>query len=165
MHLLIGPGIAISGKVWDDGNGNVIPETTFENVTKGQGTLYVNLVDALGYVVATAAVANDGTYSFTDVAPGLSYSLVLSTINGVVSTPAPSASLPSGWTNTGETRNGTIDYGSVGVIDSKTFGFTNTVNFDFGIEQIPSSVPFYVNIAQPTVGQMLTLNGGSNLLC
>ncbi len=112
IHFLIAPGINISGKVWDDGNGNVIPQMAFENVTNARGTLYVNLVDALGYVVATAAVANDGTYSFADVPPGMIYSLVLSTINGIAGTPAPAASLPSGWVNTGETRNGTIDYGS-----------------------------------------------------
>lgn len=163
LHFLVGPGIGISGKVWDDGNGNVIPELGFENVTNAQGTLYVNLVDALGYVVATDAVANDGTYSFADIAPGLSYSLVLSTVNGIVGTPAPSASLPSEWTNTGETRNGTIDYGSVGVIDNRTYGFTNAVNLDFGIEQLPTSVPFYVNIEQPVVGQEMTLNDDSNL--
>lgn len=162
LHLLIGPGITISGKVWDDGNGNVILESGFENATNGQGTLYVNLVDAFGYVVATASVANDGTYSFADVAPGVSYSLILSTINGVVNTPASPASVPSGWINTGETRNGTIDYGSVGVIDSRTYGFASVVNLDFGIEQVPTSIPYYVNIPQPVVGQFITLNGGSN---
>ncbi|MES2847824.1 MAG: Ig-like domain-containing protein, partial [Bacteroidota bacterium] len=162
LHLLVGPGISISGKVWDDGNGNVIPEISFEKVTNGDGALYVNLVDALGYVVATASVAADGTYSFSDVAPGSSYSLVLSTINGVVGTPAPNAALPAGWVNTGETRNGTIDFGAVGVIDNRTLGFSNVVNNDFGIELLPTSVPFYVNIDQPTVGQIIILNGGSN---
>ncbi len=162
LHLLVGPGISISGKVWDDGNGNVIPETSFENVTNGNGTLYINLVDGLGYVVATASVASDGTYSFTDVAPGTNYSLVLSTVNGVTGTPAPTASLPSGWTNTGETRSATIDYGSMGVIDNRPFGFTSVINYDFGIEQVPSSVPFYINIPAPTVGQEIVLNGGSN---
>ncbi len=162
LHLLIGPGINISGKVWDDGNGNVIPETTFENVTDGGGALYVNLVDAMGYVVATVKVANDGTYNFNNAVPGASYSLVLSTTAGAIGSPSPAATLPAGWTNTGETRNGIIDYGSVGVIDNRSFGFTSVSNFDFGIEQIPSSVPFYVNIPQPKVGDMITLNGGSN---
>ncbi len=162
LHLLIGPGINISGKVWDDGNGNVIPETSWENVTSGGGSLYVNLVDAMGYVVATAKVASNGTYAFNDVAPGASYSLVLSTSAGTTGSPAPAAALPAGWVNTGETRNGIIDYGSVGVIDNRAFGFTTMNNFDFGIEELPSSVPFYVNIPQPKLGDMITLNGGSN---
>lgn len=162
LHFLIGPGIAISGKVWDDGNGNVIMDPASESTTNAGGTLYINLVDASGYVVASVPVASNGTYSFSNVAPGMSYSLVLSATNGTVASPAPSASLPAGWINTGETRNGVIDYGSIGVIDNRPFGYTSVTNLDFGIEQIPGSVPFYVNIPQPVVGQFITLNGGSN---
>jgi Secretion system C-terminal sorting domain len=79
-----------------------------------------------------------------------------------VGTAAPAASLPAGWVHTGETRNGIIDNGTQGVIESRQYGYTNTVNFDFGIEQLPSSNPFYVHIRTPTVGQLLTLNGGTN---
>lgn len=122
----------------------------------------MNLVNALGYVVSSVPVANDGTYSFNDAAPGVNYSLVLSTTQGTSGTPAPVASLPDGWVNTGETRNGTIDYGAQGVIDNRLFGFTSAVNFDFGIEQLPTSVPIYANIPEPVAGQFLTLNGGSN---
>ncbi|MBL0355892.1 MAG: tandem-95 repeat protein [Chitinophagaceae bacterium] len=162
IHFLIAPGINISGKVWDDGNGNIIPETSFENTTNGGGLLYVNLVDALGYVVASVPVASNGTYSFNNAAPGMSYSIVLSTNQGVSRSAAPAASLPDGWANTGETRNGTIDYGAPGVIDSRAFGYTSVVNLDFGIEQLPSSVPFCVNIPQPFVGQFITLDGAAN---
>lgn len=163
LHLLVGPGISISGMVWDDGNGNVVPELGFENATNASSTLYVNLVDALGYVVATAPVASDGSYIFDDVAPGNNYSLVLSTINGITGTPAPNATLPMEWVNTGETRNGIIDNGAPGVIDNRYYGFANVVNMDFGIEQLPTSVPIYVNIDEPVVGQVITLNGnGTN---
>ena len=162
IHFLVAPGINISGKVWDDGNGNVIPELTFENTTNGSNSLYVNLVDASGYVAASVAVANNGTYSFPNASPGANYSLVLSTISGVVGTPAPASSLPSGWEYTGETRNGIIDNGTQGVIDNRLYGFTSAINFDFGIEQLPSSVPLYANISEPVAGQFLTLNGGAN---
>ena len=162
LHFLIGPGINISGKVWDDGNGNVITDAASESMTNAGGTLYVNLVDALGYVLAVVPVANDGTYSFTNAAPGMSYSLVLSTTQGTIGSPAPAASLPTEWVNTGETRNGTIDYGAPGVIYNRPYGFTSAVNLDFGIEQIPTSVPFYVNIPEPVVGQFIILNGGAN---
>lgn len=161
IHFLVTPGINISGKVWDDGNGNVTKQA-HEIVTDAGGALYVNLVDAMGYVVATTKVDSDGTYNFANAAPGLTYSIVLSTTAAAPGAPAPAASLPDGWTNTGENRNGVIDYGAMGVIDSRLYGFTNAGNLDFGIELLPSSVPFYVNIAQPTLGQIITLNGGSN---
>lgn len=161
IHFLVAPGINISGKVWDDGNGDVIKQG-YEVVTDAGGSLYVSLVDAMGYVVSTVKVGSDGTYNFADAAPGVSYSIVLSTTNPAIGAPAPAASLPNGWTNTGETRNGTIDYGAMGVIDNRLYGFSSVSNLDFGIEQLPSSVPFYVNIDQPTLGQFLTLNGGSN---
>lgn len=161
IHFLIAPGITISGKVWDDGNGDV-KQQGHENTTDAAGSLYVSLVDAMGYVVSTVKVASDGTYSFVNAAPGLSYSIVLSSTNASAGTPAPVPSLPTDWVNTGETRNGVIDYGSMGVIDNRPYGFTSVSNFDFGIEQLPTSTPFYVNIDQPTVGQMITLNGGTN---
>lgn len=162
IHFLVAPGIGISGKVWDDANGDVVMQAASEAATNAGGTLFVNLVDELGYVVASTPVAANGTYSFSNVAPGLNYSLELSTTQGTEGTPAPGASLPGDWVNTGETRNGIIDNGAPGVIDNRPFGFANAANFDFGIEQIPSSVPFYVYIPEPVAGQRLTLNGGSN---
>ncbi len=162
LHFLIAPGINISGKVWVDANGNVTDQGTSEPETNAGGTLYVNLVDALGYVAAVVPVANDGTYSFINASPGVSYSLLLSTTKGIPGSPAPPAALPDGWVNTGETRNDTIDFGSPGIIDNRPYGFANAVNFDFGIEQLPSSVPFYVNIKAPVAGQFITLNGGTN---
>lgn len=161
IHFLIAPGINISGKVWDDGNGDVIKQA-HEIVTDAGGALFVSLVDAMGYVVSTVKVGSDGTYNFTDAAPGVNYSIVLATSNLAVGAPAPVASLPDGWTNTGETRNGVIDYGTMGVIDNRPYGFSSVGNLDFGIELLPSSVPIYANIPQPTLGQIITLNGGSN---
>ncbi|MFM6926702.1 MAG: T9SS type A sorting domain-containing protein, partial [Ferruginibacter sp.] len=90
------------------------------------------------------------------------YSLQLTTNQGTTGQPAPAVSLPAGWTNTGENRNGTIDGGTPGIIDTRNFGFTNTVNFDFGIEQLPNSDNYTTNITQPNVGTVITLNGGAN---
>lgn len=162
IHFLIGPGINISGKVWNDANGDVFDQGGSEPETNAGGLLYVNLVNELGYVVASTPVASNGSYSFNNVSPGKNYSLVLSTTNSSPDDLAPVPSLPAGWINTGETRDGTIDYGTPGMIDDRAYGYTSTVNYDFGIERTPTSVPFYVNIATPTVGQQLTLNGGSN---
>ncbi len=161
IHLLVGPGINIAGRVWDDANGNVTINGG-ENATNAGNTLYVNLVDGSGNVVATTAVAGDGTYSFTNVDPGANYSLQLSTNQGTVGLPAPAVALPAGWDHTGENRNGTIDGGTPGVIDTRNFGFTNTVNFDFGIEQLPNTDDHTTNITQPNLGDFITLNGGAN---
>jgi hypothetical protein len=140
IHLLVGPGINISGKVWVDANGNVIDPGAAEPETNAGGTLYVNLIDGSGNVVATTPVAAiTGAYSFTDVNPGSNYTIQLSTNQGIVPQPAPATLLPATWVNTGETRNGTIDLGTLGIIDNRAYGFTNTVNFDFGIEQLPES--------------------------
>jgi hypothetical protein len=162
IHLLIGPGVSISGKVWDDANGNVIDPGATEPETNIGGTLYVNLVDGLGNVVATTAVAANGTYNFSNITPGVNYSVQLSTNQGTVGNPAPVVALPAGWANTGETRNGTIDGGTIGVIDTRNFGYTNTINFDFGIEQLPETENHSTVITIPTIGQVITLNGGGN---
>lgn len=159
LHILVGPGININGKVWDDANGNVIDPGAAEPETNAGGTLYVNLVNGSGNVVATSAVAADGSYSFSDITPGISYSLVLSTTQGTIGNAAPAASLPAGWIGTGETRNGTIDLGTLGIIDNRAYGFTNTVNFDFGIEQLPNATIQSYTITAPALNSFLTLNG------
>jgi Bacterial Ig domain/Secretion system C-terminal sorting domain/SdrD B-like domain len=162
IQLLVGPGISITGKVWDDANGNVIDPGAGEPETNIGGTLFVNLANGAGNIVGTVAVANDGTYNFNNVTPGTDYTLMLSTIQGTVGQPAPATVLPVAWTNTGETRNGTIDLGAAGIIDTRTYGFTNAINFDFGIEQLPNSFDVTQSVSQPLVGQLITLNGGVN---
>ena len=164
LHILVGPGINIAGKVWADANGNTIQDGVGEPATNLGGTLFVNLVNALGNVIETATVANDGKYSFTNITPGKNYSLILSTTNGLISQPAPSPSLPAGYVNTGETRNGTIDLGVAGAIDSRTYGFTNAVNFNFGVNGLPTADDISFSIGYPTVDQLITLNGGGNPL-
>jgi Bacterial Ig domain/Secretion system C-terminal sorting domain/Bacterial cadherin-like domain len=162
IHLLVGPGISIAGKVWDDADGNVIDAGATEPETNISNTLYVNVVNGSNSVVAVTPVANDGTYNFTDITPGTNYSLSLSTAQGTIGQPAPATTIPTAWTNTGETRNGTIDLGGAGIIDTRAYGFTNIVNYDFAIEQLPNSFDVTQTISQPIVGQFITLNGGAN---
>jgi hypothetical protein len=162
IHLLIGPGISIAGKVWDDADGNVIDAGATEPETNVAGALYINLLDGTGNVVATTAVAADGSYNFVNVTPGVNYSVQLTTNQGTVGNPAPATALPTNWTNTGETRNGTIDLGGAGIIDTRAYGFTNVINYDFAIEQLPNSFDVTQAISQPVVGQFITLNGGAN---
>ena len=162
LHILVGPGISIGGNVWADANGNSIDDGAGEAGTNADGTLYVNLADASGNVADTATVAINGTYNFTNVTPGNTYSLVLSTTKGTIGQPAPASSLPMEYINTGETRNGTIDFGIAGEIDSRAYGFTNVANFNFGINGLPIADNLSFNIDYPTVDLFITLNGGGN---
>ena len=161
IHLLIGPGISISGKVWNDINGNIAMNGA-EAGTNCGGTIYINLADASNNVVAVMLVNADGTYAFNNITPGVNYTIILSATQGVVGQPAPLATLYGGWINTGETRNGIIDGGSPGMIDSRNYGFTNTINYDLGIERVPTVTSVSQNIPQPTIGQQIMLNGGAN---
>jgi hypothetical protein len=161
IHLLIGPGISIAGRVWDDANGNIVINGT-EAGTNIAGALFVNLVGADGKVVASVPVNSDGTYNFNNITPATSYSLVLSITQGVTGQTAPAASLPPNWVNTGESKNGVIDAATLGVIDLQNYGYTNTINYNFGIDQLPNSIPQTITITRPTAGQLITLNGGAN---
>jgi len=162
IHFLVGPAFGISGNVWTDANGDIIDQGVTEPATNAGGTLFVNLVDINGNVVAATAVANDGTYSFSNIVVGGSYSLLLSTTSGTVGQPAPAPSLPAGWVNTGTNLNGTTSSATPGLIDLQSFGYANAVNLDFGIEQIPETDDHTTVIPQPAVGQLITLNGGAN---
>jgi hypothetical protein len=162
IHFLVDPGISIAGKVWDDADGNVIDAGAGEPETNAGGVLYVNLINAGGNVYAAVPVNADGTYNLINVTPGANFSLVLSTVQGTVGQPAPAALLLSAWTNTGTNLTGTTSIVTPGIIDLQAYGFTNTINFDFGIEQLPNSFDVTQSISQPVVGQLITLNGGAN---
>lgn len=120
----------VSGTVYNDYNGlsdNLI------NGTAGNGgqTLYVNLVSS-GAVIATSAVAANGTYSMSSISAG-SYTLVLATTNS-----ATSASLPSGWANTGE-GSGTTSDGSVGGTTVVTVSSADVTGMNFGYNRQASA--------------------------
>lgn len=92
----------ITGNVFYDLNGMGDGMVNGNGIGTASGTqLYIVLVDGSGNVVKSAAVAADGTYSISNVYPG-NYTARLCTSAGTVGSPAPSASLPSLWSNTGE---------------------------------------------------------------
>lgn len=127
--------LALSGTVHNDPDGGNISGAG----TNVGGVLYVNLTDENGDIMATQTVAADGTYAFENLAPG-SYTVVLSTTEGTIGSPAPAASLPSAYVNTNEgltpTGDGTVD----GVI-AITLTNADVANVDFAIQQPPVSVP------------------------
>jgi uncharacterized repeat protein (TIGR01451 family) len=134
------PGVGVSGTVWNDLNDSIVIDT-LENGTNATG-LTVYAVDNLGKVIGKAIVDANGLYSIGGLAPNTSYTLRLSTDGSkTINDTAPTtASLPSGWINTGENKNGvteTTTPGELGV----TFITTSFVNYNFGIRNSVSVTP------------------------
>jgi uncharacterized repeat protein (TIGR01451 family) len=130
-------GSTLSGSVFNDSNGNKLQNSP-ELGTNGGG-LNAVLVNGSNAVVATAAVATDGTYSFPDILPG-TYTVQITTATATVGSPAPAIALPNNWVSTGENLNGTAD----GTVDGKqtiTVGTTAVTGINFGIEQLPDTTP------------------------
>jgi hypothetical protein len=138
-------GLTLSGNVYDDVNG-----MNSGNMVDGGGIglpsgtqLYASLA-AGGVVKATVAVSPAGTYDFTNLDNTLNYSVILTTSNTPAGQPAPSASLPAGWVNTGEINNNAgntltgNDLNTNGILIIGTVT-GNETNVNFGIEQIPTA--------------------------
>lgn len=142
--------ITLAGTVWNDLDGNLSlngVETVVNGTNSGGGVLtgavlYANLVDAANKVIATVPVASNGTYNFPNVpqnAVGLT--VQLSTNQGTVGLTKPATSVPSGWYNTGENKNGQgggADAAPDGEIPVTT-ATTNITLQNFGIQQRPES--------------------------
>ncbi len=157
--------IIISGSVWNDVNGGISidgSETLINGTNTGGGVitgavLYVNLIDGLGNVVATAPVQSDGSYTFPTVPPNATLSVQLTTTQGTVGSPKPATTLPVGWATTGENKNGLgglpdATSNSEIVINTNN---TNVITQNFGIEKLPESA-VSTNSAGPNPGSFGT---------
>jgi len=142
-------GIQISGKLWDDGNGdnngavdgNGIGNPIGTNITNtnpaganaGSGTqMYVYLVDrttgspTIGQVLQAVTLATSGStgqYSFTGINTGSNYEVFLSSsVIAIGTTTAISTGLPNNWVNTGENygNNNTVGSGLVSTTSPST---------------------------------------------
>ncbi|KAM3109723.1 hypothetical protein [Phormidesmis sp. 146-33] len=130
--------LQISGKVWDDANGNLAQDGS-EPIVDGSvvAPLYANLIDSSGNVIETASVTSTGTYKLTNVRLNTTYTVQLSTTIGVVGQPKPATTLPNGWANTGENKAGTTETITPGEIIVTISG--GVLSQDFGIEQLPNT--------------------------
>jgi uncharacterized repeat protein (TIGR01451 family) len=124
--------VSISGKIWDDANNSA--NGTFSNINSAgetgvNTTLYANLIDPVtNTILATAAVATDGTYTLTGCpVNGNNMPIVITTTAGVAGAALPTATIPTGWVNTSPlTRN-------------VTTVTTSLTGIDFGIQQKPTA--------------------------
>jgi hypothetical protein len=153
---------SLSGTVFNDSNGlndAQVNGTPISTVTGSQ--LYVSLYDG-GTLVSTISVAADGTYEFVNVTFGTTYTVVLGTDYAANASSPFAGSGDNGWVAVGEDccdnagGDGTPNGGM-----AITIGSFNT-DANFGIEQQPDSDPKSTQVYQPTVNQVITLNGGTN---
>lgn len=154
---------SVCGNIFHDKNGLIDGQVNGLPIsTAGAAALYVSLYNGTT-LVSTIPVNADGSYSFPDVTPNNTYTVVLGT--------NPTANISSPFTGTG--NNGWVSVGEDCCDNTGGDGSTNgalTVNVgtsslnnaNLGIEQLPESDPKTAAIAQPSVNQLITLNGGSN---
>jgi uncharacterized repeat protein (TIGR01451 family) len=131
--------ITVSGNVFEDKNSDVIINNGELGTSAGSATLTIYALDATGKVIAKSIVAANGSYMLTNIPGNSTVTLRLSNDSTVAlgsSTPPP-ASLPTDWTNTGESQAGTIETTTPGEM-TLTTALTNLVDENFGIKQVPS---------------------------
>ncbi|MCX6319508.1 MAG: T9SS type A sorting domain-containing protein [Bacteroidetes bacterium] len=152
-------GSTVSGTVWNDINNSA--NNTLSNIfTAGEsgtnaGGLNAILIDPVtNLVIASVAVAANGTYSFTNVPSFANLQVILSTTAGTAGSAPPAASLPAGWTSTSPTNTNTtgdINTGTYNSADATRFGAIDDPNNDFGIQRLPESA-FNLQLSQGNPG-------------
>jgi len=163
----------ISGTVFNDADGladgNISQTLTSVGpvsnlTTNAGGTLFANLLNSVGQVVASKPIAANGAYLFDNIPVG-TYSVQLTKNSSAGTFAAPLAppltELPAGWVNTGE-FNGTGS-GSDGIINGLSAPIVviaNDIKTDnnFGIERLPDSKNFTTVITTPALNSVITLN-------
>ena len=149
-------GLGISGTLFDDGDGDANVNGTAISQPEGE-QIYVSLMGADGKVIATRALAADGSYIFLgseSVTANTDYTLVVSTIAGVPGANAPVIALPANWNHTGENIN-SAGAGNDGVVDATidvSLGTVAVTHVDFGINDKPEANDLTVGVQSNPAG-------------
>ncbi|XZF16551.1 DUF6923 family protein [Chitinophagaceae bacterium MMS25-I14] len=153
--------LTISGTAYDDADGGTIDGTVTNTI--GSNTLYANLVNSSGNVIASVPVAANGTYSFgtaDGVVQHTNYTVVVTNGAQTIGS-APNTTL----SNAANTAEGTTAAGDGNANGSTavSVGTTSVTNVNFGIDQKPNSDNKTTTISTPASNSYLTLDGtGSN---
>ncbi|XZF16545.1 T9SS type A sorting domain-containing protein [Chitinophagaceae bacterium MMS25-I14] len=153
--------LTISGTAYDDADGGTIDGIATNTI--GSNTLYANLVNGSGNVIASVPVAANGTYSFgtaDGVVQHTNYTVVVTNGAQTIGS-APNTTL----SNAANTAEGTTAAGDGNANGSTavSVGTTSVTNVNFGIDQKPNSDNKTTNISTPASNSYLTLDGtGSN---
>jgi hypothetical protein len=155
---------SISGNVFNDANGLNDAQVNGTPINAaGAAPLYVSLYNGTT-LIATVPVKADGTYQFVNnVTLGTTYTVVLGT-NAVANTSSPFAGAGTGgWVSVGEDCcDNTGGDGNTNGVLTITVGTSVLNNANFGVERLPESDQKTPVITQPTLNQIITLNGGTN---
>ncbi len=147
------PPITISGTVFNDING--LSDNTVNGSVTNAGGLNAMLLNN-NIVVAVATVNAAGVFLFTNIAPDLPYTVLITTASATAGDPQPAISLPPGWVSTGENNSASI--GDDGLADGISNSFTpaaSTTNINFGIQEPPLANDD--NSTGNTLGQAVTM--------
>ena len=138
--------LIITGNVFDDANG-LTDSTVNGTGTDAGGPLFAILVDGRNDVVDCVPVSPSGVFILGGAAASTTYTVLLSTTSETAGNPAPTPSLPVGWTSTGEHlgagagNDGTIN----GILDPVDVVTTNVTDANFGIQEASITVAKSVN--------------------
>lgn len=115
-----------TGTVFIDSNSNGVLAGAEQGLVLPATTLTVYAIDGFGKVAGLGAVSpSTGNYTITGLYQSSNYQLVLSNNNAVaIGAIAPAASLPTGFSNTGESLGAVAD----GVVDGKSPGFSTPIS-------------------------------------
>jgi uncharacterized repeat protein (TIGR01451 family) len=158
-QVSIAASTSISGKVWNDANGNGIQETaTYTNEPNtdtvsdtANDDLYAVLTDSVGNVLQVAPVNDStGAYTFSNAPSSTSVKVLLSAQSVSVGSTFTASNLPSGWTATQPAASAQIF----------TTAATNT-NKNFGIRRVNPDLAS--NFCQSTPDMMFILDDSSSV--
>lgn len=163
----------ISGKVWNDINGNGQQTAGENNVAPADAgqTLYALLIQQNHTysgvpTILAATPVNAGTgYSFSNVPESNDYII---RIVSAATLPVPGAAastvtphLAEGWAGVSTNADGTItgNLNTANPTITITNLNTNIVNQNFGIERLPEAIDATTTVPYPSVGTLYTLSG------
>ena len=162
------PNVTVSGTLYNDPNGlvdGVVNGTAMG--TPGGTIIYAYLTDVSGRVLFKTTVDNVfGTYSFPQAEIQTDYTVILSTANVAIGNVIlPLFAWPATWIIVGDAygiNNSTGTGNETGTPDGAIAIRTemdDVTDVDFGIQRLPESDNHIRSINQPTVNQLITLNG------
>ncbi|MBK7764290.1 MAG: cadherin-like domain-containing protein [Bacteroidetes bacterium] len=149
--------LQISGKVYNDVNG--LTDFTVNGMPFGNPastTLYANLINSSNAVIANTIVSLNGDFLFDLLYPG-TYSIQVSTQQGLIGNVPPLTLLPSNWVYTGEFQGVGMgnDFNANGLLSGINLSSNGIHDLSFGIESL-------ANCSTTPATQQIN-PGGSNL--
>lgn len=145
--------VNLSGKMLDDANGNGLKDGVEITSNRGQ-TFYAVLSGSSNTVLASTAVAADGSFTFASVpAYTTSMKIIPSTSNPSVGAATPASSWPTNWVGT-KSQYGSNNNAGTGVYSTAnqlpvSVSQTSVTNVYLGYDQLPSSSPRTYTIPKP----------------